>query len=463
LFNTDYITICAESGHKPVFKNIAFVGAKYWRISGVTVTPSSAPEYQRNTLIFIDWHNWSGPVTYITVENCYLYSVEDASQWNNSQWDTLSCTAITSEGKHVIIRNNYCKNVNFGITSSGDSCLIEYNTIENFAGDGLRGLGDYNVFQYNVVKNCYAVNSNHDDGFQSWSVNDSGVVAVDTVWGMVLRGNVIINYEDPNQPYKGALQGIGCFGGFYADWIVENNVVIVDNYHGITLSGAINCRIINNTVADIDTLTDMGPYIKIVNHRYGGLSTGCVIRNNIYYSTLIHEGQDHKVDHNLQIKDYQNNYMDFSTFDLRLKKGSAAIDAGSSELAPSIDVRGIARPQGIGWDIGAYEYFEDSQVDGEVDIPRISNLSQNYPNPFNPRTKITYTVVETRQAVFLRVYDILGREIATLVDDIQPAGTYAVEWDGTNSAGQHVSSGIYFYQLKTSSGYSATKKMLLLK
>ena len=58
------------------------------------------------------------------------------------------------------------------------------------------------------------------------------------VVGLVLRGNTIINYEDPDQPHRGTLQGIGCFDGMFVDWIIENNVIIVDHYHGITLSGA---------------------------------------------------------------------------------------------------------------------------------------------------------------------------------------------------------------------------------
>ena len=46
---------------------------------------------------------------------------------------------------------------------------------------------------------------------------------------MVLRGNTIINYEDPGQPHRGTLQGIGCFDGMFVDWVIENNVVIVDH------------------------------------------------------------------------------------------------------------------------------------------------------------------------------------------------------------------------------------------
>jgi photosystem II stability/assembly factor-like uncharacterized protein len=109
--------------------------------------------------------------------------------------------------------------------------------------------------------------------------------------------------------------------------------------------------------------------------------------------------------------------------------------------------------------------FEYSQI-VEVEIPFVNefSLSQNYPNPFNPVTKIKYSIpyVETRHAsslqiVTLKIYDLLGREVATLVNEEKPAGEYEVEFD----AGI-LPSGIYFYQLKAGQ-YSETKKMILLK
>lgn len=83
------------------------------------------------------------------------------------------------------------------------------------------------------------------------------------------------------------------------------------------------------------------------------------------------------------------------------------------------------------------------------------NLSQNYPNPFNPSTVISYRL-PVIGFVTLKVYDILGREVATLVNEEKPAGEYEVEFNGTN-----LPSGIYFYQLARQ--YSETKKMILLK
>jgi len=89
-------------------------------------------------------------------------------------------------------------------------------------------------------------------------------------------------------------------------------------------------------------------------------------------------------------------------------------------------------------------------------LPVAFNLSQNYPNPFNPATTITYQIPE-REFVTIKVYDILGREVATLVNEEKPAGSYEIQF---NASG--LTSGIYFYQLKAGS-YSETKKMILLK
>jgi sugar lactone lactonase YvrE len=92
-------------------------------------------------------------------------------------------------------------------------------------------------------------------------------------------------------------------------------------------------------------------------------------------------------------------------------------------------------------------------------------LNQNYPNPFNPSTEIIYTVpsIEKGIGVTLRVYDLLGREVITLIDGIQTAGKHSVEWNGTNSAGHRVESGVYLYQLKSNNDYVNTRKMILLR
>ncbi len=101
------------------------------------------------------------------------------------------------------------------------------------------------------------------------------------------------------------------------------------------------------------------------------------------------------------------------------------------------------------------EIFTDVNEFGSS-IPSQFTLSQNYPNPFNPSTKIKYQIPEL-SFITIKIYDVLGKEIVTLINEEKSAGTYEVEFSGTG-----LPSGIYFYQLKTGS-FTATKKSLLLK
>jgi len=89
-------------------------------------------------------------------------------------------------------------------------------------------------------------------------------------------------------------------------------------------------------------------------------------------------------------------------------------------------------------------------------VPVKYSLSQNFPDPFNPSTTIQYTV-PTKGLVTLTVYDLLGREVASLVNETQTPGTYAMDWNAGNNP-----SGVYFYRLQTNT-FTATKRMVLVK
>jgi flagellar hook assembly protein FlgD len=92
----------------------------------------------------------------------------------------------------------------------------------------------------------------------------------------------------------------------------------------------------------------------------------------------------------------------------------------------------------------------------EVVLPSDYILYQNYPNPFNPTTTFRYSIPQTSKVV-IKVYDILGNEVATLMDEEKSVGTYELTWNAAS-----LSNGIYFYQLKAGD-YVSTKKMILLK
>ena len=99
-------------------------------------------------------------------------------------------------------------------------------------------------------------------------------------------------------------------------------------------------------------------------------------------------------------------------------------------------------------------------VDEPNAVPAKFELSQNYPNPFNPSTVISYQL-SVNSHVTLKVYDVLGKEVATLVNGRQEAGSYNVTFNAGNGT-RSLSSGVYFYRLDAGS-FVSTKKLILMK
>ena len=116
---------------------------------------------------------------------------------------------------------------------------------------------------------------------------------------------------------------------------------------------------------------------------------------------------------------------------------------------------------------GDYSYWSDTlyfdvvsgpaESEPEPELPKTFALYQNYPNPFNPATTIRYDL-KSKSNVQLTIYDLAGRAIKTLVNQTQNAGRHAVEFDASD-----LSSGIYVYRIKTSAGFVASRKMVVLK
>jgi len=124
------------------------------------------------------------------------------------------------------------------------------------------------------------------------------------------------------------------------------------------------------------------------------------------------------------------------------------LNVGGGPIAPTFDWFGPPHYNTVGIGEG-------------VVVPATSKLHASHPNPFNPITNIAYEL-DGAADVNITVYNMLGREVAILVADFQPAGTYTVQWRGIDRSGHSVSSGLYFYTMQTE-GFSATQKMMLLK
>jgi hypothetical protein len=124
---------------------------------------------------------------------------------------------------------------------------------------------------------------------------------------------------------------------------------------------------------------------------------------------------------------------------------------GNFTLAENIPVGRLARYNIVATDIASIVKT----------VPENFTLYQNYPNPFNPVTAIRYQLAVNGK-VSLKVFNLLGQEVATLVDSYQQAGNYELRWQGANNLGQKVASGVYLYRLE-SAGMVQSRKMVLMK
>ncbi len=143
--------------------------------------------------------------------------------------------------------------------------------------------------------------------------------------------------------------------------------------------------------------------------------------------------------------------------------------AGSAEDSAAKLMENILK-----WLAGRLTPVEEKLMESVV--PKTYALSQNYPNPFNPQTRIKYELHHAGKVV-LKVYNIVGKKICTLVDEVKPAGLFEAVWDGRDNTGQRVASGVYLYQLEVQDpstgspegsgqagqGFVQTRKMLLLE
>jgi hypothetical protein len=140
---------------------------------------------------------------------------------------------------------------------------------------------------------------------------------------------------------------------------------------------------------------------------------------------------------------------------------------GSGEVA-RLTFRATSEQYGVDFASAALRGADNEQLDADLEgyelggsIPTVFRLVQNSPNPFNPVTKVAYHV-PSESRVTIRVFDVTGRLVTTLVDDVVEPGRHAAVWNGTNDAGESVGSGVYFCTMETPD-YRGSHKMMLLK
>jgi len=249
-YNHKPITIAAASGHTPAVGWIDIGGGSNWVVRGLAVSPSLSPMPLKpvpGSLVTLGEHGEEDS-SGLVVEDCFVYSVLDASAWSARDWVAKPASGIWlgRHGRAHVARNNYVLNTRFGINLCAPDCVAEGNVVANFSADGLRVTRDGQVAQFNVIKNNFVGardgDDNHDDGIQAFLFN----VGTGTLRDITLRGNIVIAEESQGLPFRNGLQGIGCFDGPLVRFLVESNVVAVNHAHGISLYDAQGCTIRDN-------------------------------------------------------------------------------------------------------------------------------------------------------------------------------------------------------------------------
>jgi hypothetical protein len=271
------------------------------------------------------------------------------------QWRTLGgLGGVRLEGVFNSILDSQITATGFAITALGTNARIERNHILGFTGDGMRALADGAIVRGNTVENCIKIDDNHDDGFQAWAPrNGSGPLR-----GLRIEGNRIFEWRGPAaHPLRCRLQGVGLFDGPYQDLAVINNLVVVTGFHGISLYGGQDSRIINNTVLHPGAAAQNFPWIMLQDQKGGQAARGNVIANNLAarFSITTTPPQTLPEGTNVTITDPTAFFRAPLRGDYRLRLSLRQTTAGLAALAPAHDIDGAPRPQGAGVDLGAFE------------------------------------------------------------------------------------------------------------
>lgn len=388
--NNNYVVIKAIEGETPILQSLHITNP-YWKFEGLHVSsfnPKGKDNYDKIYLV-----RSTNRAHHLFFESCSIYSTDkDVSGWNRDDWFFKTKSGMHLDSKYNYVYNCSVKNINFGIAINGDHSEVMNNTVENIMGDGLRGTSSYSKFEYNTVKNFYDITGvllnvngenpsfhpgvgNHDDMFQSFSSPNQ--IHRD----VIIRYNVFIAHDHTHFDMS-ETQGIGCFDGRFANWTIENNLIVTDHWHGITFLGIDSSIIANNTIiynpigGIINNLT---PWIWIgkEKEKYGaGPSIDNTIRNNLVIeavtvneklmtTSIIDDGTNTKVENNIiiplsSIDDY---FVDFKGFDLKLKSNSPAIDKGINTNLTKTDLAKNKRVVGANVDCGAYEFQNASSIE----------------------------------------------------------------------------------------------------
>ena len=360
------VTFAAMTGESPRVAQIKIEASSNLVFDGILVDGSATinPGADEKEQFLITGNEATHHISFLRMT---IRSATDSSAWTKADWYQRCKGGIDMRGSHTTVEDSTLLNVYHALSLRGSNSQVARNLIDNFAGDAIRGLGSFSTYEWNVVRDAY-VNDyaiQHDDGFQAFNL-----AADPKVEAVTIRNNQFVQFRDPitsfvtdNDLMSRELQGIIITDGYADGWLVENNLVVTNHPHGISLYGARNCRVQNNTVVQPPFHSDSEvPWILITDQSKTGQSNfDNVIRNNLAtkLTTWTYDASS-VVENNTDIDeltadDYQLHFNDYDNQDYHLKTGSPAVNAGTNTDTSALDLDGNPRVHAGTVDSGAYE------------------------------------------------------------------------------------------------------------
>jgi len=356
------VTIRPMEGKKAHFEFlVVYQKSRNLHIQGLGVWPSSFP-VKRQLLVETGYDTSD-----IVFSDLDLRGGVDAGTypgWGKPEWENRKVNGIMLRGPRGKILDSQFTGLDFAISTLADDAVVTGNIITGFSGDGIRSLGDRSVIRNNLIRDCIAMDQNHDDGIQSWSGGPKpGTGNLDR---LTIEANIILEWTGPkDHPLRCVLQGIGLFDGTFSNLLIRNNLVVVSAYHGISVYGANRATISNNTV--IHPLLPSGnrPWIMVNKRGNGTLSRDVTVANNLAMHYILSDIEGLFINRRNQVISYPARlFANPAAGDYRPIAGGPLSGAADPRYAPPTDLLGIARPLGSGPTLGAFE-VDTKAISGE--------------------------------------------------------------------------------------------------
>lgn len=360
--NTSFIFLQPAPGQKPVLNSLALSNCARWVVRGLSFENPSVVTDRKPLLL-------AQNASQLIIDSNKFCSQPDVSKWTPQDWAKSSATyaIYTNTVDNSTISRNTISNVENGIALSGSSLLATNNTIDYFVNDGIQFTSSNTIISNNRITNHYGKWSNgyHHDGMQGWTAWNEDRTCNVTIDSNVVLASTGVHRAIPAVPTGDGddyMHGISIFDGKWSNVTVTNNVVAAASYHGITMTGVSNSRILNNTV--VQQAPSYKTWLKVA-----GDSVNVNVRNNIAHSFSLPEKGvrfDSNVAFSSNWQDWQkgipvvkpeNTFVKWqpktATFDFQLATKSPAVGAGNKSDYAKFDIlyrqRNAAKV-----DLGAY-------------------------------------------------------------------------------------------------------------